>query len=64
MIEFHGSTAKSDDAFVSMQCGDPWCWIADHDLDSKRAFAIMLMLFTPADTGVKENLPLVTIPAP
>jgi len=32
-------------------------------LKSKRAFAFMIMLFSLAETGEKESLPLITIPA-
>jgi len=40
-----------------------WFWIDDRDLRSKRAFAFMLMLFTLSDNGVRDALPLITIPA-
>lgn len=63
MIEIHCSKEKSDDAFVSINYRDHWFWLDDRDLKSKRVFAFMLMLFTLADTGEKENLPLITIPA-
>ena len=36
---------------------------AKHPGHSKRLFAFMMMLFTLADSGDKENLPLITIPA-
>ena len=40
-----------------------WFWIDDRDLKTKRAFAFMMMFFTLSETGEKENLPLITIPA-
>ena len=42
---------------------DRWFWIDDRDLKTKRAFAFMMLLFTLSETGEKENLPLITIPA-
>ncbi len=55
-------TAPSD-AFVKIRYRDTWFWIDDRDLKSKRTFSFMMMLFTLADTGEKETLPLITIPA-
>jgi hypothetical protein len=40
-----------------------WFWIDDRDLESKRSLAILMLLFTLADTSPRDNLPLVTIPS-
>jgi hypothetical protein len=63
IIEIKSSKEKPDDASVSIHYRDHWFWIDDCDLKSKRVFAFMLMLFTLADTGEREGLPLITIPA-
>ena len=63
MIQIHGASTKPADAFVAIHYRNHWFWIDDRDLKSKRIFSFMLMLFTLADTGEKENLPLITIPA-
>jgi hypothetical protein len=63
MIRIHSSKGSPSDAFVSVNYRDRWFWIDDRDLKTKRAFSFMMMLFTLADTGERENLPLVTIPA-
>ena len=62
-VRVHSSTSKPSDAFVAVPYRNLWFWIDDRDLKSKRALAFMLMLFTLADTGEKESLPLITIPA-
>ena len=63
LVRIHCSKSKPADASVSVSYRNQWFWIDDRDLRSKRAFAFMLMLFTLADTGQKESLPLITIPA-
>ncbi len=63
MIRIHSSKKKPDDAFINVYYRDTWFWVDDGDLASKQALAQLLLLFTMADTGPKENLPVVTIPA-
>ncbi|HXI50766.1 MAG TPA: hypothetical protein VNH84_04660 [Candidatus Saccharimonadales bacterium] len=63
LLRIHSSSSKPADAAVAVSYRDAWFWIDDRDLKSKRAFAFMLILFTLADTGEKESLPLITIPA-
>ena len=63
MIRIHSAKNKPADAFVWVRYRDTWFWIDDRDLASKRSFAQLMQAFTLADTGVKENLPIVTIPS-
>jgi hypothetical protein len=63
LINIRSSSSKPADSFVTIDYRGHWFWIDDKDLKSKRVFAFMMMLFTLADTGEKENLPLITIPA-
>jgi hypothetical protein len=51
------------DAHVAVQYDRRWFWIADTDIQSKNTFAIIMLLFSIADTGVKGSAPVVTIPA-
>lgn len=63
LVKISSSKTEPQNAFVSIPYRGNWYWIDDSDLKSKRTFAFMMLLFTLADTGEKEPLPLVTIPA-
>ena len=63
LIQIRSSKDAPARAYVAVSYNDYWFWIDKHDLKSKRVFASMMMLFTLADSGEKEALPLITIPA-
>jgi len=63
LIQIHSSKEMPKEAFVAIPYRGKWFWIDDRDLKSKRTFTFMMLLFTLADTGEKEPLPLITIPA-
>ena len=63
IARIQSGTAKPDDAFVAVEFKDHWFWIDDRDFDSKRTFTFLMILFSLTETGGKEGLPLVTIPA-
>ena len=57
------SKDRPKDAFTAVAYRDRWFWIDDRDLRTKRAFTLLMMLFTLSDSGQHEPLPLITIPA-
>ena len=63
LIRIHSAKQKSADAFVAVNYRNAWFWIDDGDLHSKQVFLQLMMLLSMADTGQKENLPVVTIPS-
>jgi len=63
LIKINCSKSKPDDSFVTINYRNRWFWIDDRDLKSKRVFSLMMLFFTLADTGERENLPMITIPA-
>lgn len=63
LIKIQSSKSKPADAFAMVNYRNRWFYIDDRDLKSKRVFSFMMMLFTLAETGEKEPLPLITIPA-
>ncbi|WP_455379501.1 hypothetical protein, partial [Petrachloros mirabilis] len=62
-IHIHSSPGKSDEAYLSIRYRDHWYWIDDRDMNSKRTFAFLMLLFSMAETGKEKSLPLITIPA-
>lgn len=63
LINVHYSSEKPDNAFVSVKYHDYWFYIDDRDFKSKRTFAILMIMFSLTETGAKQGMPLITIPA-
>lgn len=56
------SATRPTDAAVSVQYRDQYFYIDDRDLGSKRAFAMIMLLFTLSNVGNEASLPVLTIP--
>ncbi len=63
LMSIHHSKEKPAYAFTAVRYRDYWYWGDDRDFKSKRTFAFLMILFSLTETGGKEGLPLVTIPA-
>ncbi len=63
LINIRHSKEKPEDSFTAIQYRDYWYWIDDRDFKSKRTFGFLMIIFSLTETGGKEGLPLVTIPA-
>jgi hypothetical protein len=63
LITVHNGTDRPEDAFAAVRYEDHWFWIDKRDFKSKRTFSFLMILFSLTETGAKEGLPLVTIPA-
>ena len=59
---FTGSSRPSD-AFAAIERHGAWFWIDDRDLASKRAFSVLMLFFSLAETGVARQVPVLTLPA-
>jgi hypothetical protein len=62
-IEIKSGPDKPENAFTKVRYEDYWYWIDKSDFLSKRTFTFLMLLFSLTETGGKEGLPLVTIPA-
>ena len=63
LIDIKHSINKPENAFTAVKYRDHWFWVDDRDFYSKRTFAFLMIIFSLTETGAKEGLPLVTIPA-
>jgi len=63
LMNVHYSKERPADAFTAVKYRDYWYWVDDRDFRTKRTFAFLMILFSLTETGGKEGLPLVTIPA-
>jgi hypothetical protein len=62
-VRIQSGKEKPANAYAAVRYRDYWFWIDNGDLQSKRSLTVVMFLFTLADTGSPEKLPMVTIPA-
>lgn len=63
LLRVHSGDSAPEDPFIAVEYEDAWFWIENSDWQSKRTIVAIMFLFTLADTGEEENLPMITIPA-
>ena len=63
LIKVKSGPDKPENAYTAVKYEDHWFWIDKRDFQSKRTFSFLMVLFSLTETGGKEGLPLVTIPA-
>ncbi|MBL8824055.1 MAG: hypothetical protein JNJ77_15820 [Planctomycetia bacterium] len=63
LLRVISSTCKPVNPFISVCYEGHWFWIDKTDSYSKRTIAYLVVLLALADTGAKENLPVITIQA-
>jgi hypothetical protein len=61
-VRVRSSPVEPDDAFVAVPYRGHWFWIEDTDWRSKRAFALVMFLFTLAEGAGTQPAPVLTIP--
>lgn len=62
-VRIHSGKEKPASSFAAVRYRDHWFWVDNGDLQTKRTLSVVVFLFTLADTGAPERLPLITIPA-
>jgi hypothetical protein len=56
------SQERPEMVYVAQRYRDTWFYVDDTDLQSKRVFAFIMMLFTLADSSPERAAPVITIP--
>jgi len=62
-VRIYSGKDKPAGAFAAARYRDHWFWVDNGDFRTKRALTVIMFIFTLADTGSPEKLPLITIPA-
>ena len=62
LIRIRSDASRPEESFVAVNYKDNWFWIDDTDLDSKRTFSFLMLLFSLTETGGKGGAPIVTVP--
>ena len=62
-LRIHGGRERPVEAFASVRYRDHWFWVENGDQPTKRALTVVMFIFTLAEGGSPERLPLITIPA-
>jgi hypothetical protein len=62
-IRIGNSAERPGDIFAAVGYRGHWFAIDDRDVPSKRLFMFLMFIFTLVETGGKERVPIVTIPA-
>jgi hypothetical protein len=57
------SPNRPETPYVTQRYRDTWFYVDDGDFASKRVFALIMLLFTLADTSPERAAPVLTIPA-
>jgi len=62
-VRIYSGKTKPATAFAAVRYRDWWFWVDNGDRQTKRALSTVILIFTLADAGSNEKLPLITIPA-
>jgi hypothetical protein len=63
LVHIHSGTQAPADAYAAVPFKGYWYWIDDTDIDSKRIFTFLMILFSLAETGQTTAAPVVTVPS-
>jgi hypothetical protein len=63
LVRIRSAADEPADAYASVRYKGYWYWIDDDDIESKRTFTFLMILFSLAETGQSSAAPVVTVPS-
>ena len=63
LVHIRSGTEAPADAYAAVPFKGHWFWIDDTDIESKRTFTFLMILFSLAETGQTTAAPVVTVPS-
>jgi len=63
LVHIRSGAEAPTDTYAAVQYKGNWYWIDESDVESKRTFTFMMILFSLAETGQSAPAPVVTVPS-
>lgn len=63
LVHIRSGTDEPSHAYAAVHYKGHWFWIDDTDIESKRIFTFLMILFSLAETGQAVAAPVVTVPS-
>jgi len=63
LVHIRSGAEAPADTYAAVQYKGNWYWIDDYDVESKRTFTFLMILFSLAETGQGVAAPVVTVPS-
>ena len=63
LVNIRSGADEPTQAYAAVRYKGHWFWIDDTDIESKRIFTFLMILFSLAETGQAVAAPVVTVPS-
>ena len=63
LVHIRSGRGEPAQAYAAVPYKGHWYWIDETDVDSKRIFTFLMILFSLAETGQAPAAPVVTVPS-
>ena len=63
LVHIRSGAEAPTDTYAAVQYKGNWYWIDENDVESKRTFTFLMILFSLAETGQSATAPVVTVPS-